>query len=225
MKKRFAFGKVDYTGKGVNNCAVTVDVELKETAKGCTLSISGMIWNPRRSDCYCGGQCLDTIAEYVKSPLFKELYRFWKLYHLNDMHPECEHQAAHGWREIAAEKVTLYNFQLTTDAIRAQSALKEKILTAAQNGESWTTTKEEQTMLALQFSIKHHADSLPEAIAKFYTLKSTETKALGWLSEKEHPQGILSKACPVCGYKYGTSWNYFPIPADDLNRIKELIGG
>lgn len=30
-------------------------------------------------------------------------------------------------------------------------------------------------------------------------------KALGWLRENEHPDGILCKPCPVCGYKYGTS--------------------
>ena len=51
----------------------------------------------------------------------------------------------------------------------------------------------------------------------------TEVKALGWLREDEHPEGILSRACPVCGYKYGSSWVYFPIPADDERIIEKLL--
>lgn len=101
MKRPFNFGKVDYLNHGRKDCAVTVTMELRETEKGEELSISGEIWNVRHTDIYCGGQCLDTIAKYVKAPVFKELYRFWKLYHLNGMHPECEHQAAQGWRDIA----------------------------------------------------------------------------------------------------------------------------
>lgn len=38
-----------------------------------------------------------------------------------------------------------------------------------------------------------------------------------------HPEGLLSRACPVCGYKYGTSWIYFPIPADDEKIIYKLL--
>jgi hypothetical protein len=33
-----------------------------------------------------GGQCLDTLAEYVDNPLFKAIHMLWKNYHLNDMH-------------------------------------------------------------------------------------------------------------------------------------------
>lgn len=225
MKKTFNFGKIDYTGRGRKSYPVTVTVELKNTDKGEELSICGDIWNTRKTDIVCGGQCLDTIARYVKTPLFKELYRFWQLYHLNGMHPECEHQAAQGWREIAAQYVPLYIFQLTAEALRAQREIKNKVLTAAKTGENFQTTEEEQKTLALDFSIKYHADALPADIAPFYTLKGTEKKMLGWLHESDHPQGILSKPCPVCGYKYGHGWQFFPIPADDLKRIKELIEG
>lgn len=112
MKKIFDFGKIDYTGTG------------------------------RKTDIVAGGQCLDIIARYIKTPLFKEIYRLWKLYHLNDMHPECEHQAAQGWTH-----------------------------------------------------------------------------------EHEHSRGILGKPCPVCGYKYGHGWNYFPIPEQDEQAIYKLLEG
>jgi hypothetical protein len=43
----------------------------------------------------CGGQCLDTIAEYIKgNETFDKIYHFWKLYHLNDMHAGTIEQEA-----------------------------------------------------------------------------------------------------------------------------------
>lgn len=223
MKRTFNFGKVDYLKHGRKDCAVTVTVELREKEKGEELSICGDIWNARHTDIYCGGQCLDTIARYVKAPVFKELFRFWELYHLNDMHPECEHQAAAGWRDVARRYVPLYEFTLTQEARTAQRDLERRIMQAAKAGESWSTSLEEQQLLSLEYSMKYHAEALPEALAPFYKLSKTESKALGWLRENEHPEGILCKPCPVCGYKYGSAWNFFRIPENDLARIKELI--
>lgn len=88
MKKTFEFGKIAYFGKRKINL-VTVEVEFKE---GC-FTACGNIYNMRQTDIVCGGQCLDTIAEYIHTPLFRKIYRLWKLYHLNDMHagtPEQE---------------------------------------------------------------------------------------------------------------------------------------
>ena len=87
------------------------------------------------------------------------------------------------------------------------------------------TTQDEQLLLGLNYSVETHCDTLPENISKFYKLKDTEKKMLGWLHEKDHPDGILAKACPVCGYKYGTAWKYHPIPTDDLADIVALIEG
>lgn len=86
MKKIISFGKVDYNHNGRRDCEVTIEMELRETPKGMEFSASGNIWNPRHTDIYSGGQNLDTIAHYIHSPLFKEIYRLWKLYHLNGMH-------------------------------------------------------------------------------------------------------------------------------------------
>lgn len=115
MKKVISFNKIDYNGSGRKNCPVTLEIKVRQrggektftvdpttkeriytgntTPTYIELSICGNIWNPRNTDIYCGGQCLDTIAEYIHSPLFKELYSYWKLYHLNGMHagtPEQE---------------------------------------------------------------------------------------------------------------------------------------
>lgn len=222
MKKTFNFGKIDYHNRGRKDCPVTVEVELREREQGPELSICGTIWNRTKTNCYTAGQCLDTIAEYVHDPIFKELYGFWELYHLNGMHPECEHQAALGWTETARKKVEIKHYSLTTEAFTAKMKAERRILDAARKGEDCTPTEEERKALSLEYSITGEP---PEDIAHLYKLKDTETKALGWLREDEHPDGILGKACPVCGYRYGSGWKYHPIPENDLARIKELIGG
>lgn len=102
MKKKFSFGKVDLLGIGRKTCPVVVEVELRETDKGPELSIRGNILNHISTDCYVAGQCLDTIADFVKNPLFKELYRFWQLYHLNGLHAgtvDQEH-AIEEWKKL-----------------------------------------------------------------------------------------------------------------------------
>lgn len=43
---------------------------------------------------------------------------------------------------------------------------------------------------------------------------------LGWVRKSEHPEGLMCKPCPVCGYKYGTAWLYEPIPEDVLAEIR-----
>ena len=89
MKRTFNFGKIDYYGRGRKINSVEVKVELSD--KG-VFTASANIWNSKHTDCVCGGQCLDEVAKYVKSDKFKKIYRLWKLYHLNDMHPGTEKQ-------------------------------------------------------------------------------------------------------------------------------------
>jgi hypothetical protein len=48
----------------------------------------------------------------------------------------------------------------------------------------------------------------------------THQDELGWDYSKD--QSILSKPCPVCGYKWGTAWNTVPVPNDVLNFLKSL---
>ena len=223
MKKRFNFGKIDYYGRGSRRNAVTVDIEYRENDGKKEFTASAEIWNSTGSDCVCGGQCLDTVAQYIKHPVFKEIYRLWKLYHLNGMRPECIHQAAAGWREKAAEKVTLYKFTLTPEALREQNSIKNAVLQAAKDGEPLRLSDEKRAVLSLDYSRTSHAETLPASIAAFYKLKETEIKMLGWLREEEHPGGILCKPCPECGYKYGSAWVYFPIPAEDEKIIYKLF--
>lgn len=43
-------------------------------------------------------------------------------------------------------------------------------------------------------------------------------RELGWTSYNKHP----SEPCPTCGYKYGTSWLYEPLPPEVEEFVAEL---
>jgi hypothetical protein len=89
--------------------AVTVDIELKDSEKGLVLSICGYIWNTKRTNIICGGQCNDELKHLLFrqqfttfKPTFKDarrLFQIWERWHLNDMRAGCEHQRKAKWDE------------------------------------------------------------------------------------------------------------------------------
>lgn len=90
MKEVFTFGKIACRNPKIKNNAVTVEVEWKPNSKGrMVFSACGYVWNNLHTDIIMGGQCLDELMEYPSlrnNATFKEIYRLWKNYHLNDMH-------------------------------------------------------------------------------------------------------------------------------------------
>lgn len=84
--KTFNIGKIDYYGRGRKINPVTVEVELTEKDGKPCFSASATVYNQSKTDIIVCGQCLDSIAKRTKSKQFMEIYRLWKLYHLNDMH-------------------------------------------------------------------------------------------------------------------------------------------
>ena len=84
--KTFNIGKIDYYGRGRKINPVTVEVTLKEKDGKPCFSASATVYNQTKTDILACGQCLDSIAKRTKNKQFMELYRLWKLYHLNDMH-------------------------------------------------------------------------------------------------------------------------------------------
>lgn len=84
--KTFDIGKIDYYGRGRKINPVTVEVELTEKDGKPCFSAMAMVYNQTKTDTVAGGQCLDSIAKRTKNKQFAEIYRLWKLYHLNDMH-------------------------------------------------------------------------------------------------------------------------------------------
>ena len=90
IKKKIELGKISYWGKQRRNM-VDVEIEIRECGgygvpEFLEFSVVGNIWNNLHTDIVCGGQCLDTIAEYVKTPLMEQIHSMWKRWHLNGLH-------------------------------------------------------------------------------------------------------------------------------------------
>ena len=43
-----------------------------------------------------------------------------------------------------------------------------------------------------------------------------------WVYPKEHPKGLLTKPCPVCGYRYGTAWLKKDVPQSVIDFVENL---
>lgn len=52
---------------------------------------------------------------------------------------------------------------------------------------------------------------------------SSSWNMLVWVSPKEHPEGLLGKPCPTCGYKYGTAWLVDPLPVEIEKEVMVLL--
>ena len=92
MRKEISLGKIDFNGCGRKINLVTVDIELRSetTSYGVPykeFSVCADVWNSKKTDILCGGQCLDDIKPYMAGTkyetLFLEIYDLWKKYHLN----------------------------------------------------------------------------------------------------------------------------------------------
>lgn len=87
-------GKIDYNGNGRKNCKAFLSWELKKeiskTGEKNTFTAQGEVWDPRETDIYIGGQCLEEVRELCKNggiwtEKAEKIFLFWKLYHLNDL--------------------------------------------------------------------------------------------------------------------------------------------
>lgn len=78
----------------VDDKSYRVELEIELTDDG-RFTASGTVWNSCHTDCIMGGQCLDELAQYPSiknNSKFKQVYEWWKNWHLNDMHAGTEKQ-------------------------------------------------------------------------------------------------------------------------------------
>jgi hypothetical protein len=192
-----------------------IDYELKQTSKGYEFSASGE---------YAGsfGQNIDTIGDaYPGDAMISRIRNVWKSYHLNGMHAGCTHQRAEKWGE---KEITVISVSVDTWRIRGEAQRRDAELAIEGKG----------------FSRDYPAELIREAVhaakqGQVYTPKTegakswfehdiikikTEKTLSGHIYQKDHPEGVLAKPCPICGYKYGTAWLFEPIPENVIEEIK-----
>jgi|GEM_PF-617396 len=201
------------------------------------LSVVGVIGPKSNGDCRGScGQCIEEIRKGRPSDnwteeMLQKLCDIWDEWHMNDMRPYCEHQKQLGWDKLASEKVTLYHYRITRDASKQKRKVKEDALAALRDGETFTPSKEQVMFINLPYEVTTHEEKMSGDFAEYYEPRkpfyqggggATEEKTLGWLRTEEHPDGILSKPCPVCGYKYGNSWKKEDVPKDVIDWLFSL---
>jgi hypothetical protein len=209
-------------------CEAAITWELKEEKDGPEFSMCAEIWQPNHSDVIRCGQCVDDVVKYFpKNKKAQRMAEIWERYHLNDMNAACEHQRALGWGEMASQEVKIYTWKLQSWVTREQKCYEEKAVEVLRTGKPYTPDANGIKLCALPYEIKTIYSTLSEDESKYYEapIDSTychhvETKTLGWLHQEEHPDGILCRPCPTCGYKYGTAWLKEQIPPEIVAEIR-----
>lgn len=195
------------------------------------LSISGVIgptkYGNARGSC---GQCVDEIrdgrpTEGWTEEMLKAFCDIWDTWHLNDMRPYCEHQEKLGWRDIAKKEVTLYHYELKYKILKEQYKIEQMIINMAKKeGEKIQLDALQRMILNLPYS-KTTYDKLKDEELEYYLPRdngATEVRRLGWVRSEEHPEGLLGKACPICGYKYGSKWLTEKVPKYIIDYLFNL---
>ena len=52
--------------------------------------------------------------------------------------------------------------------------------------------------------------------------RSNSWNMLAWVTPAEHPEGLLTRPCPECGYPYGSAWLSEPLPAEVESFVRDL---
>lgn len=201
------------------------------------LSICGVVGPMSNGNCKgSAGQCVDEIRKGKPTDgwtpeMLKKLCDIWDRWHLNDMRPYCQHQKELGWDKLAGEEITQYHYRLTSDALKQKQAAEKAALESLKKGETFTPSDEQAFFASLEYGLDIFRDP-DEKLAPYYEPKKalfsgdrgpTETKTRGWVRfDEESDLGILCKPCPVCGYKYGTSWLKEEVPQDVLDWLFSL---
>lgn len=216
----------DVGGKIPANAYVCIEYEEK---KG-RLSLCGVVGPTSGGNCTGGaGQCIDEIregkpTEKWDADMLRRLCDIWDRWHLNDMRAACEHQRQLRWEEMAGEEIILRHYRLKADANKKKKDAEGAALSALRKGETFTPTEEQAFFAGLEYAADIYGE-ISDKLASYYDPKKplypgdcgpTEKKRRGWVRIEESPDGILCKPCPVCGYKYGTSWLKEDVPQDVL---------
>lgn len=173
----------------------------------------------------------------------------WNEWHLNDMQAECEHQRRK-WGPALKLQIEFTEHSIEWDVrrtferdyvkqCRAHGAYKPGqargdykasvkyspagavlwgLDTLGIKPFAWKALNDETLLARVLRQVKrYYADDL---LAHCKT--RTTTKHAGHLRPDEHPQGLLCKPCPDCGYKYGTAWLRKKVPADVIEWLEAL---
>lgn len=197
---------------------ITRSVEIEWELENGRFSMTGAIWNHSHTDWESGGQNLEEIAEmFPENAKVQRMVEIWRRWHLNDMRAGCEHQ-----RNIdTTRKVEVVTYKLTREAHQMRRKAEKEAQLAAVEGRIANLTDAGKFLIGPDwFRDLHSAPDADSPLSGLYEVSKREMKAIGWITQDEHPEGMLSRPCEVCGYKYGSAWLKEEIPAEVIAEIE-----
>jgi len=213
---------------GTGDCgSVYCKIEYTQQNGKSKLSISG-VEGPTRSGNAIGscGQIVMSglnVTEYApgwSQELIGKFADTWDRWHLNDMRAGCEHQRQ-SWNP--EEKIEVVTYGLNHEGHRAREEALKEASRAAIAGEVANLTEAGKILIGNDwFRDLHEPQDADSPLSGLYDVKKRETKSAGWVYPHEHPKGLLTKACEVCGYKYGSEWLHEDVPEEVLEFLAGL---
>lgn len=206
-------------------CKITIN----EEDEGPVLSITGVVGPTPYGNAYSCGQCVDDIREGTPTKMWSremldKLCDIWDRWHLNDMRAGCKHQVGEAWD--ANRQVKVYEYKMDEALRKEQDRLKQNVEEKLLAGAMVQLSELQLQLYNKPYFIKYYNSAPPAGYEKY----REETKSVSSLYPMDsdtkcgdkHPLGILCKPCPVCGYKWGSSWLYEPLPEDVVEWLKNL---
>lgn len=191
------------------------------------LHITGVVGPTRNGDCYAAGQCYDTLRQGVANDgwtadMLYHLLDTWELWHMNDMKPYCMHQAL--WD--GDKECKLYEYKMTAKRLKEQDRLKKNVKEKLLAGAVVQLKEPQLSLYKEPYFVKTDRNLPPIGyeLYKSYTKHARELYPMDSESKwgDKHPDGILAKPCPVCGYEWGSSWRAECIPDEVFAWLKAL---
>ena len=226
--------------KVVNPCVCTTyrgkaQAYAKITYKDGVLSISGVVGPMKNGNCKgSAGQCIDSIRTGEpgtgwNDEMLQKFCDIWDEWHLNDMRGYCQHMKELGWLEQLQEKVKITKWDVKREVRDKARDAEKRAIECLKNGETFVPTNEETMYANVGYGVTTYNGELPEH-PEFYEFKerdilgssNVEYKTRGWIRCTEHELGMLGKKCPVCEYKYGSSWLKEEVPQEVIDWLFSL---
>lgn len=213
---------------GFNSYGESISIKVKFDGK--RLSITGEEWKPgSREPSACGQICghitdpesyLTRLNDGWTGAKFARLLEVWHRWHLNDMQAGCEHQR--DWP--ADKKLEVTSYRLTTEACQVRDQTLQRAAEAALYGRDFKPTPREFALATIKNWTQHRfilpADNSP--LWGSFRVAKCEVKAAGHTYPYEHPEGLLTKPCSICGHKWGAAWLFEPVPEEVLQWLASL---
>lgn len=191
------------------------------------LHIVGVVGPRSNGDCYTCGQCYDSMRggtpnEGWTADMLYHLLDTWELWHMNDMKPYCMHQAL--WD--GGKECKLYEYKMSAARLKEQDRLKKNVKEKLLAGAVVQLKEPQLSLYKEPYFVKTDRNLPPIGyeLYKSYTKHARELYPMDSESKwgDKHPDGILGKPCPVCGYKWGTQWRAECVPEEVLNWLEAL---